>query len=639
MLVTPAPTFLDLLVDGAPLSRFDELLGADPDPETRRRRDLALTLRDLMARRGAREAELLALYETAGDLTAIRDVDTILAAIVRRARQLLHADMTYLSLNEADEGGGASYMKVTDGALTAEFRRLRLPLGTGLLGLVAQTGQPYFTSDYQHDERFVHRREIDDAVGGELIRAILGVPLLVDGRVIGTLLATHRTVRRFPPEEVSLLTSFAAHAAVALENARLFVELDEAHHRLREHARGVEQAARAHDRLTRVLLHGGDLADVVTTLAEALDGRLTILDDGGALLAGSGPVPADWPSADLVARAGQAGRAVVVPAPAVVVAPAMAGPDHLATLVLEVSEQLTEAGTRTLERGAMAAALVLLGDRAAEAAEERLGWALLADVLAGPGLDPLATGGSGAAAPEEHDGDRARRRQRARRHRVLLDQGCVVAVAEVEGLDRAATARVAGRVARDLHGLVGEQHGRLVLLATGPGLEPLRVGERLREALASALTDPEGSVTVGVVEGPADPVGPGVAEAVAEADGCLRAQLALGRTGTVVDPAGLGVARLLLGRSGPEELDAFVSRVLGPVLEHDEARGSDLRTTLEAWFAAGGRAPAAARSLHVHANTVAQRLARVDALLGERWREPEHALDLQLALRVRRLRT
>ena len=71
--------------------------------------------------------------------------------------------MTYLSLN--DETEGASYMKVTDGALTPEFRSLRLPLGTGLLGLVAQTGAPYFTEDYQSDERFVHRGYIDEAVG------------------------------------------------------------------------------------------------------------------------------------------------------------------------------------------------------------------------------------------------------------------------------------------------------------------------------------------------------------------------------------------------------------------------------------------------------------------------------------------
>ena len=202
--MSESPSFLDLLYDDAPREAFDRLVEAAearglPEPELdelRHQHDVALRLRELIARQRAREAELSALYETAGDLTAIRDVDAILAAIVRRARQLLGADMTYLSLN--DEADGASYMKVTDGALTQEFRTLRLPLGTGLLGLVAQTGAPYFTEDYQADERFVHRGYIDEAVAGERIRAILGVPLVLEGRVIGALLAVHRSVRRFP---------------------------------------------------------------------------------------------------------------------------------------------------------------------------------------------------------------------------------------------------------------------------------------------------------------------------------------------------------------------------------------------------------------------------------------------------------
>ena len=187
--------------------------------------------------------------------------------------------MTYLSLN--DETEGASYMKVTDGALTPEFQSLRLPLGTGLLGLVAQTGAPYFTEDYQSDDRFVHRDYIDDAVAGERIRAILGVPLVVDGRVIGTLLAVHRSVRPFPPAEVSLLTSFAAHAAVALENARLFAELDHANRTVTEHASAVESAAVAHDRLTDLLLHGGGVDEVARVLAEVLGGAVGVHDPAG----------------------------------------------------------------------------------------------------------------------------------------------------------------------------------------------------------------------------------------------------------------------------------------------------------------------------------------------------------------------
>ncbi len=77
--------------------------------------------------------------------------------------------------------------------------------------------------------------------------------------------------------------------------------------------------------------------------------------------------------------------------------------------------------------------------------------------------------------------------------------------------------------------------------------------------------------------------------------------------------------------------------VLGPVLDHDTTRGTDLIGTLEAWFAAGGSPRHASSALHVHVNTVAQRLERVSALLGADWTRPERALEVQLALHLRRL--
>jgi DNA-binding PucR family transcriptional regulator len=67
-------------------------------------------------------------------------------------------------------------------------------------------------------------------------------------------------------------------------------------------------------------------------------------------------------------------------------------------------------------------------------------------------------------------------------------------------------------------------------------------------------------------------------------------------------------------------------------------RGTDLAGTLSAWFAAGGSHRHAAEALHVHVNTVVQRLERVGSLLGAGWGEPERALEVQLALRLHRLR-
>lgn len=89
---------------------------------------------------------------------------------------------------------------------------------------------------------------------------------------------------------------------------------------------------------------------------------------------------------------------------------------------------------------------------------------------------------------------------------------------------------------------------------------------------------------------------------------------------------------------GTPDVDAYVRGVLGPVLDYDARRGSDLLATVEAYFAAGASPSRAARSLHVHVNTVAQRLDRVAALLGSDWAEPARALELQLALRLHRLR-
>ena len=80
-----------------------------------------------------------------------------------------------------------------------------------------------------------------------------------------------------------------------------------------------------------------------------------------------------------------------------------------------------------------------------------------------------------------------------------------------------------------------------------------------------------------------------------------------------------------------------MAHALGPVLDYDRTRGTDLLGTLEAYFAAGGSPRHAATRLHVHVNTVAQRLERIGSLLGTGWQGPEQSLELQLALRLRRL--
>ena len=77
--------------------------------------------------------------------------------------------------------------------------------------------------------------------------------------------------------------------------------------------------------------------------------------------------------------------------------------------------------------------------------------------------------------------------------------------------------------------------------------------------------------------------------------------------------------------------------VVGPVLDYDERRGTELVATLRAYFANGSQLARTKDVLHVHVNTVVQRLERVASLLGEDWQAPDRALEIQLALRLHRL--
>ncbi|MEU5298757.1 hypothetical protein [Streptomyces umbrinus] len=143
-------TFLEFLARDAPSAEFEEpiiadrALGASAETVAALERSilLALRVRAALDRSRRREAELSALYETVGDLVALRDVDAVLEAIVRRARKLLDTDTDTAYLALYDPERGHAYVRETNGSVSAEFQHLLMPLGAGLGGLVVQTASP-----------------------------------------------------------------------------------------------------------------------------------------------------------------------------------------------------------------------------------------------------------------------------------------------------------------------------------------------------------------------------------------------------------------------------------------------------------------------------------------------------------------
>lgn len=279
--------FLELLARGASADAYEQpvlIARAEGRPAERiaaleAAKTVALRVRSELEGRRRREAELSALFETAHDLAGLRDLDAVLRAIVQRARSLLGTDVAYLSLN--DPVRGDTYMRVTEGSVAARFQQLRLGMGEGLGGLVAQTARPYVTDDYFKDDRFQHTLTIDAGVRDEGLVAILGVPLTLGHHVIGVLFAADRRARVFEREQIALLGSFAALAAAAIDTANLLTEtrsalteLERANEIIRDHSGVIERASDVHDRLAELVLRGGGVHDVAAAVSEILDGTV-----------------------------------------------------------------------------------------------------------------------------------------------------------------------------------------------------------------------------------------------------------------------------------------------------------------------------------------------------------------------------
>ena len=604
-----AALLLRLLAMGAPAQ---QVASAAVSPELR---ELALQIHMAFDVHRRRERELEALVETARDLASMRDPAGVLDAIVRRTRALLGTDLSYLTL--FDPEAGDTYMRATAGSISARFQTVRLPLGAGLGGLVASTRRPYWTPDYAADDRFRHTLPIDEAVGEEGILAICGAPLLVGDEFVGVLFAADRAERAFRPDEVGLLASLAALAAVtivqvrALRDAETALEaLSRAHETVRRHTEGVERAAAAHDRFAEVLLAGGGIDDVTRALGELLgDWVLLVGEDGEQRSAfGTPGLAPDQRTQGVAVAAGQPSGRLVSLTDFHVVA-VRAGRDIMGTLFVGAGfdVQPDASDIRMIERAAVVCALFLLFERDVAESQRQVLADLISDLI----------------------GSRGERDDRVRAARALglaLDRPFCVAVLRgpVNTQRRALT--LSAQTVLGSEALVGIHDGDVVALVSGD--EPARLAQSLHARLARSSP-----VTV-AVSGPTKDVD-AVASAYDEARRTLAALLALGHEGTAAAASDLGFAGLIVGTE--PDVTAYVRRVLGPVVDYDQARGTDLVGTLEAYFAGGGSPSRAAVTLHVHTNTVAQRLDRIGSLLGDGWQEPEPALELQLALRMRRL--
>lgn len=569
--------------------------------------DLAADLRTPSVRVGRREAGMAALLDVALETASPLSADQLLDIVNSRARRLLTLDMACAGLRRT---GGGSCIDASDGHTTLLDAGLVVPQDSGLGGMVQAKQAPFWTADYLADDRFAHADLIDEVVRAEGLHAVLAVPLRHGNTVIGTLYGADRHVRHFTPDEIWLMRSLADLAAVALDRARqLQGSRSELLRRTSETSRAEARLARTRSLTTtggdlfRLALGGGGLDTVTRTAAEALARPLVVRDPGGSVLSSTEALEekhhADVPSAQAL-FAGSGVRATSV----------TAGAEELGVLETRSEPPPADEDEEFLVLVAQAVALVLLRQRSTALAERPLRDGLFDDLL-----DP--------SQPARQLAERARRLD------MDPDGPYVVAAVRPEGGEHGRAVAWTSSYAYRKSGLKTVHDGCIFLLL--PGRDASAAARAVSGELSPLLGHP---VSVGAA-GPADGLF-SVARVRREAVRCLDALTALDGAGSAASSADLGFLGLLL--ADEHDVGGFIATTIGPVLDYDTQRSSDLTRTLHEYFGAGSSPTYAAEALHVHPNTVSRRLERITELLGPDWQAPAAALEIQLALRLERAR-
>ena len=175
-------------------------------------------------------AESDALRQVAAAISSVMEVQPLLEMIMEKSKEVMEAEAS--SLMMLDEETQELVFNVATGEKGAALREIRLPLGRGIAGWVAQNREALLVPDAYQDPRF--NRDADK-MSGFRTRSILCVPLMMQEHILGVVQVLNPKFKdSFVEKDRDTFTSFADHAAIAIENARLYEEIKQRAEELRQ---------------------------------------------------------------------------------------------------------------------------------------------------------------------------------------------------------------------------------------------------------------------------------------------------------------------------------------------------------------------------------------------------------------------
>jgi NtrC-family two-component system sensor histidine kinase KinB len=167
--------------------------------------------------------ELTFLQETSHLVSATLDLDSVLRSLMAQVRDYFQVEAASVAL--LDEETGDLVFRVAVGGAAEEVVGLHLAPGHGIAGWVIQTGRSALVPDAGVDERFYPG--VDERTGWRT-RALLAVPVKVEGHAIGVIEALNPPGGAFGEDAQRLLLAVADLAAAAIRNAELYERVRQA---------------------------------------------------------------------------------------------------------------------------------------------------------------------------------------------------------------------------------------------------------------------------------------------------------------------------------------------------------------------------------------------------------------------------
>ena len=160
------------------------------------------------------------LHRIVKEVNAAPDLEKALGVIVTMVKQSIACDVCSVYLTDPE--ARTHTLAATNGLRQEAVGKVALPLGRGLVGLVAERSEPFNVSDAISHPRYMRITE----TGETQYRGFLGVPIIQNRKVLGVLVVRQEASREFVDDEVTFLFTLAAQLAGAITHAQASGELD-----------------------------------------------------------------------------------------------------------------------------------------------------------------------------------------------------------------------------------------------------------------------------------------------------------------------------------------------------------------------------------------------------------------------------